>query len=305
VQDEVYYEHYRGDAGGFKMIMSTFAGSHKHLVSGKKLGDPKLKRYTRSGVNSIDPSTRIHTDSPTSGDKHNSQRATVAAALGGKSNQNWSKTVVQADFGPVLTGFSLAVQGFSMREWWSACDSLSCSACFSHSSPSRYEHNILVWLKHGEDSKILPLGVEAKDQELLRPLSYNAFWGVLKRKKGEGIRLTYLRHPHPCEMCETLPAYEAKLKEALLAKERESDATKKSKLGKEVKRIQGLRDRRLAHRKTLDQQRAWINKNIIWDLQPGQCLVQADFVSFYNRRQQQRLPQAQLQSALWKPASTL
>jgi hypothetical protein len=140
-----------------------------------------------------------------------------------------------------------------------------------------------VWLKHGEDSKILALGAEAKDHdELLRPLSYNAFWDLLKRKKGEGIRLTYLRHPHPCEMCETLPSYEAKLKEALLAKEREPDATKKSKLGKEVKRLQGLRDRRLAHRKTLDHQRAWINKNVIWELRPGQCLVQADFVSFYN-----------------------
>jgi hypothetical protein len=42
----VYYEHYRGDDGGFKMIMSTFAGSHKHLVCEKKLGDPQLKRYT-------------------------------------------------------------------------------------------------------------------------------------------------------------------------------------------------------------------------------------------------------------------
>jgi hypothetical protein len=42
----VYYEHYRGEGGGFKMIMGTFAGSHKHLVSEKKLGDPKLTRYT-------------------------------------------------------------------------------------------------------------------------------------------------------------------------------------------------------------------------------------------------------------------
>jgi hypothetical protein len=32
----------RGD--GFKSGMRTFAGSHQHLVEGKKLGDPKLRR---------------------------------------------------------------------------------------------------------------------------------------------------------------------------------------------------------------------------------------------------------------------
>jgi hypothetical protein len=41
-QDAVYYEHYRG--AGFKMIMKTFAAGYSHLVDGKKLGDPKLRR---------------------------------------------------------------------------------------------------------------------------------------------------------------------------------------------------------------------------------------------------------------------
>jgi hypothetical protein len=42
-QDAVYYEHYRG--AGFKMIMKTFAAGYSELVDGKKLGDPKLRRY--------------------------------------------------------------------------------------------------------------------------------------------------------------------------------------------------------------------------------------------------------------------
>ena len=148
---------------------------------------------------------------------------------------------------------------------------------------SRYEHNLLVWLKHGEKSKVLALGARAKDHdESLRPLSYNAFWDAIKRKKGEGIRLTYLRHPHPCDMCATLPVYEAKLKAARLAVANEPDAKKKSALGKEVVRLRGLWERRVAHVKTFDHQREWINTNVIWKLEPGQALVQADYVSFYN-----------------------
>lgn len=140
-----------------------------------------------------------------------------------------------------------------------------------------------MWLKNGEDADILELGADPQENdEHLRPLSYNAFWSVIKRKQGEGIRLTYLRHPHPCDMCDTLAAYEEELEQARTAKKKEEDAAKKSALGREVTRLQHLVERRLAHRKVLDHQRPWINENVIWKLKPHQCLVQADYVSFYN-----------------------
>jgi hypothetical protein len=100
------------------MIMGTFAGSHKHLLSGKKLGDPKLTRYT--------PQLLTERQAPLSANPSN---------------------------------FWLTVR------------------------LARSEHNLLVWLKHGEDSEVLALGADAKDHdESLRPLSYNTFWDVIKRK---------------------------------------------------------------------------------------------------------------------------
>jgi hypothetical protein len=118
--------------------------------------------------------------------------------------------------------------------------------------------------------------------DLIRPLGYNAFWNSIKRKKGEGIRLTHLRHPHPCDMCRTLPLYKKQLEQAILDKDAEQDASKKSKLGKEVTRLQRLVDWRAHHQRTLDHQRKWNTENVTMKLEPHQCLVQADYVSFYN-----------------------
>ena len=137
------------------------------------------------------------------------------------------------------------------------------------------------------NAKVLPFGVErisAVGKECIWPLSYIKFWSLVKRKKGEGLRLTHLKHPHPCEMCDTLPAFEKELKDALLALSVCNDSTESDKLGKDIVHIRGMVNRRRAHRLALDHQRPWINLNIRIKLAPGDTMVQADYVSFFNSK---------------------
>ena len=154
-----------------------------------------------------------------------------------------------------------------------------------HKPKTRFHHNLSVYKKFGANSRILKIG-EERDSVVgstsLWPMSYNSFWNTIKCKKGEGFRLTYLRHPHPCEMCSRLNRKEKKLNSIQIALDSEQDSTKKIQLAKQVKRLQILVDRRRDHLKSLKHQRNWINKNIRDKLVVGQVLVQADYVSFYN-----------------------
>ena len=97
----------------------------------------------------------------------------------------------------------------------------------------------------------------------LWPMSYASFWDSISRKGGEGIRLTFLRHPHTCGMCTTLPMYQSQLEETRVAlKNRHISSDEKTRLGNVMTNLETLISRRLMHVEVLSHQRRWINYNI-------------------------------------------
>ena len=142
---------------------------------------------------------------------------------------------------------------------FSLCPHPSGSTCSCpHGAPVyRFEHNLLVWRKFGENSVVQSLNGPA-DPNALRPLDYNTFWEVVKRRKGEGLRLTHLRHPHPCDQCRTLPQFEAELKRALLELHSAVPEDKHA-AGVVVAKLERMIKHRIVHRKVLDNQRSWIH----------------------------------------------
>ena len=75
----------------------------------------------------------------------------------------------------------------------------------------RFEHNLLVWSELGAGAPIAPLARRRAGDGWVpghfHPLAYEKFWELVKRKRGEGLRLKHLTTPHPCGMCRTTEQY--------------------------------------------------------------------------------------------------
>jgi hypothetical protein len=112
----------------------------------------------------------------------------------------------------------------------------------------RFYHNLEVFHETKEKSPILSPGMKKNSVEgkhCLLPMSYNLFWKSIRRSKGRGLRLTHLRHPHPCDMCATLPAFEQELHAARKKLPTITDSLEREALNKHIRVLDGKVKRRV------------------------------------------------------------
>jgi hypothetical protein len=70
---------------------------------------------------------------------------------------------------------------------------------------SRFRQNLLIHKGKHKDATAV-----------FRPRSKQAFWRVLKRKNGSGLRINRISKLHDCDICRSLPGHQAMLTKALV-----------------------------------------------------------------------------------------
>ena len=126
----------------------------------------------------------------------------------------------------------------------------------------------------------------------LKPFGYKKFWALIKRrqvdgecgKEWQGIRLTKESLSHKCGMCSSERKVDQELCLAQLQLEALPVNQPNKEISKNVTRLEQMCGRRVRHKKQLAHQRTWIKTNVTAELSLTNktCMMQLDFVSFYN-----------------------
>jgi hypothetical protein len=137
------------------------------------------------------------------------------------------------------------------------------------------QHNVEALKNAGPSPPSVRQPKEKQHPGKLNALAPPTFWRILKRRAGEGVRVSHCKDPHVCPWCDNAETIEAELVAANLAAKRAPlDRDAQARLRKAHSNAAHLK----RHQRALEVQRKHVDA-ITKHLKPDELVVQMDYVS--------------------------